>query len=56
MLLGQRPESICNNSSCLNGVEGDRDVNKAHEYIQSASESGMWAGTCITTVEQSEKH
>jgi len=43
-LLGQRPEGICNYSSCLHGGRGDRDGEQGTGCIQSASESGMRAG------------
>jgi len=56
MLLGQRVEGICNYSGCLHGGEGGRDVNRAQGCIQSGSKSGMRAGTCMTTAEQSKKH
>jgi len=56
MLLGWRPEGICNYDSCLHGEEGDRGANMTQGHIQSVSESGMRAGMHATTVEQSKKH
>jgi len=49
-------EGMGNWGSSPHGGEGDEDVNRAQELIQSVSESGMSIETHRTTVEQSEKH
>ena len=36
--------------------EGDGDVNRAQGCIQLVSESGSRTGTCVGTVEQSERY
>ena len=55
MILGQRPEGICNYGSCPHGGGGG-DANREQGRIQLATEFGMRIGMCRTTAEQSEKH
>ena len=55
MLLGQRPEGICNYGGCPHGEEGDRGMNMTQGHIQLVSKLGMSTGMCTTAVEQSKK-